>query len=115
MRALRVPVEGTVQPGMVARVLSLTRPAPPAVAEVAEVGGTVRFALDGSDAPFLLEVSGWGAQAGVFGSGVDVVAGRGLAVEEVLARHQAAAARQRRLAPLSMPPARWSSPSRRRA
>jgi len=102
VRALRVPAPGTVQAGMAARVLSLTRPAPPAVAGVAVVGEAVRFALDASDAPFLLEVEGWGAQAGVFGSGVDVVAGRGLAVEEVLARHQAAAARQRRLAPASV-------------
>jgi len=47
-------------------------------------------------APFVLRISGWtGAEAGRFASEVDVTGERSLSVEEVIARHQAAAARQR--------------------
>lgn len=54
----------------------------------------------GSDdplAPFLLQIRGWtGADAGRFASEIDVTGERSLGVDEVIARHQAAAARQRR-------------------
>jgi undecaprenyl-diphosphatase len=47
-------------------------------------------------APFILRIAGWsGADAERFASEVDVTGERTLSVEEVIARHQAAAARQR--------------------
>jgi undecaprenyl-diphosphatase len=47
-------------------------------------------------APFILRIAGWsGADAERFASEVDVTGERSLSVEEVIARHQAAAARQR--------------------
>ena len=47
-------------------------------------------------APFVLRISGWTAAGGErFASEVDVTGERSLSVEEVIARHQAAAARQR--------------------
>ena len=47
-------------------------------------------------APFILRIAGWsGADAERFASEVDVTGERSLRVEEVIARHQAAAARQR--------------------
>ena len=58
-----------------------------------------RAALGSGDplAPFVLRISGWsGADAGRFAAEVDVAGERSLGVEEVIARHQAAAARQRR-------------------
>ena len=58
-----------------------------------------RRSLDPGDplAPFLLRISAWtGAEEGRFASEVDVTDTRSLSVEEVIARHQAAAARQRR-------------------
>jgi len=53
--------------------------------------------LPGVDRTFLLRIAGWsGADEGRFISAVDVTGQRSLTVEEVIARHQAAAARQRR-------------------
>ena len=47
-------------------------------------------------APFILRISDWtGADAGRFATEVDVTGQRSLSVEEVIARHQAAATRQR--------------------
>jgi len=57
-----------------------------------------RTALEPGDvlAPFILRIAGWsGADAERFASEVDVTGERSLSVEEVIARHQAAAARQR--------------------
>jgi hypothetical protein len=50
--------------------------------------------------PFILRIAGWsGDGLDRFTSGVEVVAERPLTVDEVVARHQAAAARQRALVP----------------
>jgi membrane-associated phospholipid phosphatase len=57
-----------------------------------------RTTLEPGDAlsPFILRIAGWsGAAAERFASEVDVTGERSLRVEEVIARHQAAAARQR--------------------
>jgi undecaprenyl-diphosphatase len=54
------------------------------------------LARDDAQAPFLLRIAGWsGTDAERFASEVDVMGERALSVEEVIARHQAAAARQR--------------------
>jgi undecaprenyl-diphosphatase len=51
---------------------------------------------DDASAPFILRVRGWtAAESGRFASEVDVTGERTLSVEEVVARHQAAATRQR--------------------
>ncbi|HET8647996.1 MAG TPA: hypothetical protein VFO85_21045, partial [Vicinamibacteria bacterium] len=49
--------------------------------------------------PFVLQIEGWGRAHARFGADVEVVAGRDLTAEEVIARHQAWAARQARLVP----------------
>ena len=54
------------------------------------------LAGDDAQAPFLLRIAGWsGTDAERFASEVDVTGERALSVEEVIARHQAATARQR--------------------
>ena len=54
------------------------------------------LAGDDAQAPFLLRIAAWsGTDAERFASEVDVMGERALSVEEVIARHQAAAARQR--------------------
>src|SRR5207249_9856714 len=56
-----------------------------------------RLAPGGPAAPCLRRISGQsGAEEGRFASEVDVTETRSVSVEEVIARHQAAAARQRR-------------------
>jgi hypothetical protein len=74
------------------------RAAPISVAVTPPTARVERRPLDRADAlaPFLLRISGWtGAEEGRFASEVDVTEARRLSVEEVIARHQAAAARQR--------------------
>jgi hypothetical protein len=56
---------------------------------------TLEFPSTG--APFLLSVAGWAGDTGRFAAGLEVLDERTLTVGEVIARHQAAAARQRRL------------------
>jgi hypothetical protein len=52
--------------------------------------------LGETDGPLALRIEGWAGDVARFASGVDVEAERPLTVEEVVARHQAAAAAQRR-------------------
>lgn len=56
-----------------------------------------RLELPATERPFLLRLAGWAGEEGRFTAGVDVVDERTLTVGEVIARHQAAAARQKRL------------------
>jgi hypothetical protein len=60
-------------------------------------GGGVRLDLPASQEPFLLRIAGWAGGDGRFTAGLDVLDERTLTVGEVIARHQAAAARQKRL------------------
>ena len=83
-----------VRPGAIrafARVLadSVERPLP-----LAARGGYVDIDASAAHGPLVLRLSGWaGGEAG-FAAGVEVTAARTLTVEEILAAHQAAAARQ---------------------
>lgn len=78
--------------------LHAARRPPPRVA-AAIVAGATRVPVPAVDSAFVLQVEGWGRTHARFGAGVDVVAGRDLTVEEVLARHQAWALRQRESVP----------------
>ena len=60
-----------------------------------------RVEVPAGEAPFVLRLAGWAGEGGRFAAGVDVVDERSLTVDEVIARHQAQAARQKRLV------ARW--------
>jgi hypothetical protein len=64
--------------------------------------GGARVELPAGGGPFLLRIEGWAGDAGRFTAGLDVIEERMLTVDEVVARHQAAAARQRRLVPRSI-------------
>ncbi|HZM50186.1 MAG TPA: hypothetical protein VFE68_06830, partial [Vicinamibacteria bacterium] len=83
-----------VRPGAIrafARVLAdgVERPLP-----LAARGGYVEIDARAAHGPLVLRLSGWaGGEAG-FAAGVEVTAARTLTVEEILAAHQAAAARQ---------------------
>lgn len=81
------------------RLYDLGSPWPPAALAGAGEGASARVALPALGTPFVLQFEGWGRAQGLFESGVDVVARRSLTVEEVLARHQGWAARQRRIVP----------------
>jgi hypothetical protein len=66
------------------------------VVPAADAAGVV---LGATDAAFLLRIAGWAGEAGRFASGLDVLDEKTLSVEEIVARHQAAAARRDRLVP----------------
>ncbi len=80
--------------GVIVLSLDGDRPAPRAPAVVSPPGHAV---LPAPARSLVLQVTGWSAQgSGRFAAETAVVAARTLSVEEVVARHQAAAARQRR-------------------
>jgi hypothetical protein len=88
-----------VRPGATAawlHPLTLADAAPRALTAEAQ-GDRVRLDLPGSGAPFVLRIAGWAGEGGRFTAGLDVLDERTLTVGEVIARHQAAAARQKRL------------------
>ncbi|HEY7511183.1 MAG TPA: sigma-E factor regulatory protein RseB domain-containing protein, partial [Vicinamibacteria bacterium] len=66
-------------------------------ADVERRAGSARVTLPATEAPFVLRLSGWAGEGGRFLAGLDVVDEKTLTVDEVIARHQAAAARQRHL------------------
>jgi hypothetical protein len=72
-------------------------PPPRVVTALAE--GATRVPAPQLGRAFVVQVEGWGRTHARFGAGVDVVAGRDLTVEEILARHQAWALRQRQEVP----------------
>jgi hypothetical protein len=89
-----------VRPGAASvswRALDAPASAPRALALEPE-GGATRVEVPAGEAPFLLRIAGWAGEAARFTAGVDVLDERTLSVEEVIARHQAAVARQKRLA-----------------
>src|SRR5207253_3104584 len=56
-----------------------------------------RLELPATAAPFVLQISGWrGAAEEAFATGVEVTGARALTVDEIVARHQTARARQER-------------------
>jgi hypothetical protein len=83
------------------RIHDLAAPFAQRDASVSSSAGTVRVEA-AADRAFVLQVARWAGAHGLFGAGVDVVAGRVLTVDEVLARHQAWALRQREAVPRSI-------------
>jgi hypothetical protein len=95
------PGTGTiwVRPGATAAWWhSLAGEAAPREAVVTAASSAARLDLVPTGAPFLLRIAGWAGERGRFAAGLEVLEEKTLTVEEVIARHQAAAARQRRLA-----------------
>jgi hypothetical protein len=99
LRARRPGAEEEAPPAV--RLHHLAAPFAVHDAAVSVVDGTLRVDA-AADGAFLLQVEGWARAHGMFGAGVDVVAGREPTVEEVLARHQAWARRQRQAVPRSI-------------
>jgi hypothetical protein len=86
-----------IAPGAVsAALLPFDTASPPVRALVLEAGvGGARASIPARAEPFALRISGWAGEGERFAAGLDVVDEKSLRVEEVVARHQAAAARQR--------------------
>lgn len=89
----------SIRPGATGAAFHPLTAADPAGGEVSvrpdAAAATLEFPSTG--APFLLSVAGWAGETGRFAAGLDVLDERTLTVGEVIARHQAAAARQKRL------------------
>jgi hypothetical protein len=92
---------GAGEPLTTARVHELDAPYEVRDARATALDGALRVEVAAEQA-FLLHVPGWARAHGLFGADVDVVAGRSLTVEEVVARHQAWALRQRDAVPRSI-------------
>jgi hypothetical protein len=86
---------------LAARVHDLAPPFGARAASAWVEGGALRVEA-AADRTFVLQVAGWARTQGLFGGGVEVVAARELTVDEVLARHQAWAMRQRESVPRSI-------------
>jgi hypothetical protein len=102
--ALRAPQPGALAAAEATPAAVVYELAPPfglRGAAAAETDGTLRIEA-AADAAFVLRVEGWARAHGSFAADVDVVAGRELTVDEVLARHQAWALRQREAVPRSI-------------
>jgi len=99
---LRAPRAVAVAADLAARLHDLVAPLPARDVEARAAGNVTRIEVPALEHAFVLQVEGWGSAHGLFGAGVDVMAGRELTVDEVLARHQAWALRQREAVPRSI-------------
>jgi hypothetical protein len=66
---------------------------------IVETPEGARIEVPPGEAPFVLRLAGWSAAGERFAAGIEVVDEKALTAGEIVARHQAAAARQRRLVP----------------
>ena len=98
---LRGPHATATEPATTASVHDLAAPFAARAAVLAVEGGALRVEA-AAERAFVLQLEGWARAQGLFGGGVEVVAGRELTVDEVLARHQAWALRQREAMPRSI-------------